>query len=464
MKVKNLIMILSLLLCNACSTKDELDPLNNERVEKNISAKLQMKSVSMVGETKKPPYPIHIYIFNAKDSCVAIQRIEEDDNDTYQVSLILGAYEVYALAGADAEKYNLPTTGNAKPTAELTLKSNNTHSALEAGKAASTLNVVADDEVSCNITVKNIFAQLNVKLTQMPTTTSSIAVTVSNLTSKVHIDGSVSGIGGETTVSCSYDEASQTWSAPATLIFPGVSGEKAKIKVVITDDQSNKKEITVTADRTPESNHPYNLNLKYEKGSISGNISSSDWEAPIEEDIVLNPSTPADPSEEPEVPAVPAESEIPAAGTVWNNCLVLSVSNPTKSGADLLLLSTKEWQIDNKSDITESMISGKIAGYTAETGIPNWIVPTYLDLYTEMSSAVEAQTLTTLNAALSAAGKQTIPFVSHYLMRREETQSITSYLLRFAESSCTYTSYSTRTPPFYLRLVTRYHFEKSNKE
>lgn len=66
-----------------------------------------------VNETdeSKISYPVNIYVFSG-DACIETAKIESEDTP---ISLRLpeGSYDVYAIAGADAETYNLPTKENA---------------------------------------------------------------------------------------------------------------------------------------------------------------------------------------------------------------------------------------------------------------------------------------------------------------------------------------------------------------
>ena len=59
----------------------------------------------------KISYPVNIYVFSG-DVCIETAKIESEETP---ISLRLpeGSYDVYAIAGADTETYNLPTKENA---------------------------------------------------------------------------------------------------------------------------------------------------------------------------------------------------------------------------------------------------------------------------------------------------------------------------------------------------------------
>ena len=287
MKTKLLLSLFIIFLC-ACSKSDVSNDLESGQEAKS-RAVFSLQSVSE-GSDKLPPLPIHLYIFDKNEECVALQTLTAADEE-YSVELIAGTYEAYALAGATAELYNLPTEATASPDSKIELKeTTDTHAALEMGNAGEAINILPNEEATrCDITVKNIFAQLNVELTNMPLETKAITVTISNLCSDIHLDGELTGCNGSATVACTNDNTTNVWQSPSTLIFPGLADSKPQITINITDSKDEVTTINVTGTRPPQSNHPYNLNLGYAKGSWSGSISSSDWEEPIEENITISP-------------------------------------------------------------------------------------------------------------------------------------------------------------------------------
>ena len=79
-------------------------------------------------------YPVQVYVFQG-DMCKAAQTIG-DEGQTLNIPLVEGTYSVYAVAGASATDYTLPTKENATTTTALTLKEGRTLTDLMAATAA----------------------------------------------------------------------------------------------------------------------------------------------------------------------------------------------------------------------------------------------------------------------------------------------------------------------------------------
>jgi hypothetical protein len=62
-------------------------------------------------------YPVQVYVFQG-DECKAVQTIG-DEGQTLNIALVEGAYTVYAVGGASATDYVLPTTSEATTTTGL---------------------------------------------------------------------------------------------------------------------------------------------------------------------------------------------------------------------------------------------------------------------------------------------------------------------------------------------------------
>ena len=454
MKKIPFIAIFALLTWNACTTSEVLEKTHRTDDPRKRTILRLKSAVSASGETKEPPLPIHIYVFDADETCVAMQTLEEE-SEAYQIDLPKGSYDVYALAGATTGAYSLPSQKEAKLSSPITLKnSEGEHAALEMGKSTNAVNVTTDkeEEATCNIQIKNIFAQLNVKLTQVPTGTKAITVAVSNLCSTIQLDGTVSGSEGKTTVVCTNNnEEENIWSAPATLIFPGMENSKTKISIQITNSTDVVKTFVVNGTKCPESNAPYNLNLNLNaaKGILSGNISSSNWNEPIEENISIDLETPQDGTSL-------DLSSIPEEGTVWNDCLVMNVSNTRNDGtsADILLMSTKEWE---NIERTEEAVSAIESSYSVR-GLTGWKAFTKGDILDKINNLVSTKGLTALNSTLQEAGKTPLDKNKLYILREKETRNFpNSYIGQFTDTS--FTAGINYLKTFYLRLVKEYHLE-----
>ena len=80
---------------------------------------------------------MQVYVFQGEE-CEAVQTIG-DAGQTLNIPLVEGTYSVYAVGGASATDYNLPTKEDATSTTALTLKEGKSLTDLMAASAVATL-------------------------------------------------------------------------------------------------------------------------------------------------------------------------------------------------------------------------------------------------------------------------------------------------------------------------------------
>ena len=95
-------------------------------------------AMAQVDGEAKVSYPVNVYVFNGDDACVDVATITSDA-DELRIALPEGSYHVYAIAGADAETYELPTKENATKETAIVLKAGQEHGDLMAASNAVTL-------------------------------------------------------------------------------------------------------------------------------------------------------------------------------------------------------------------------------------------------------------------------------------------------------------------------------------
>lgn len=123
--------------------------------------------VMAVSETdeSKINYPVNIYVFSG-DACIVTAKIESEETP---ISLRLpeGSYDVYAIAGADAETYNLPTKENAAKEYLIKLNDGKTHTDLMAAKNNVTLAYGEENTLTLSLERKVMLIE-NVSIKNVP--------------------------------------------------------------------------------------------------------------------------------------------------------------------------------------------------------------------------------------------------------------------------------------------------------
>lgn len=117
-----LVAVMTLFSCEKYSGDDDW-----ESKEANSTLVVRTRAaMAVVDEEAKVSYPVNIYIFNGSGVCVGVETISSDA-DELKLSLPEGRYDVYAIAGAEADDYELPTKEDATEDAVIALKDGHAH-------------------------------------------------------------------------------------------------------------------------------------------------------------------------------------------------------------------------------------------------------------------------------------------------------------------------------------------------
>lgn len=107
---KLMLLMVAAMLLFSCEKYNEDADFGVKEANSTLIIRTRVMAVSETDESKIS-YPVNIYVFSG-DVCIETAKIESEETP---ISLRLpeGSYDVYAIAGADAETYNLPTKENA---------------------------------------------------------------------------------------------------------------------------------------------------------------------------------------------------------------------------------------------------------------------------------------------------------------------------------------------------------------
>ena len=160
-----------------------------------------------------------------------------------------------------------------------------------------------------------------------------------------------------------------------------------------------------------DANTPYNIMGNYKTGFVvNGVINLAGWNAPQEINFTFGVGSNENEEDSDEEDNEDTDEEreeytvnsIPKVGTIWNNHFVATVLDATASEAELLLLSTTEWDGVTSATHAETphMAANFAASYT-EDGMTNWSIPTR-DEAKLMRTAIGLDKLESINAVLKA--------------------------------------------------------------
>lgn len=316
-------------------------------------------------------YPVQVYVFQG-DDCKAGQTIG-DEGQTLNIPLVEGTYSVYAIAGASATDYTLPTKDNATATTALTLKEGRALTDLMTAQATATLVDGGTNTVTLGLQRKTMFIE-DVTIKKIPTAATAVSVTIAPLWKSLNVSGTYSIAGQSQTIALTKQADNRTWTNDATAFVMPPSSQPASVSVNITIGGTTKTYTYSTSDQL-EAAYKINIDGTYVEAagvSLTGTITGATWlgERTISFNFDENgSSTVVDGS------AVDNSAAFPSAGDTYQGCYVLAVDD-ADDHADVTLLAPTELEFyDANATTMQSNIDAALA--TVTTGdISGWEVPT----------------------------------------------------------------------------------------
>ena len=327
-------------------------------------------------------YPVQVYVMQG-DMCCAAQTIG-DEGQTLNIDLMEGTYSVYAIAGASATDYTLPTKSDGTSTSAITLKDGKAHGDLMAAQATATLIDGGTNTVTLGLQRKTMLIQ-SIEIKKIPTAATAVSVTIAPLWQALCIGGSYSGATGSQTIALTRQDDNRTWTlgGEAIHLLPP-SNQPASVSVNITIDGATKTYTYSCSDQL-EAAYKINIDGTYTEAvgvSLSGTITGATWlgERTISFEFNENGSNGVNGDNgsngnEPNEPNN-SSSDIPAAGDTYQGCFVLAV-NDADDYAEVTLLSPTELTgiYDANTATMQANIDAALATVTSGD-ISGWEVPT----------------------------------------------------------------------------------------
>lgn len=387
-----------LLLCAVVATLFSCEKYNVDAFfNKEANSVLNIKTrASAAGETteSKISYPINIYIFY-ENSCVETTSIESG-NSSISLKLPEGNYEVYAIAGADAENYNLPTKDNATKEYLISLKADKTHGDLMTAKNNITLAYGEENTLTLSLERKVMLLE-NVSIKNVPSNVTAVSVTISPLYENILLNGEYSGENGSQTINLTKGSDGTTWENDVNTYLLEACGQ-ATIKVSLKTDAVTKSYSYTCSDEL-KANYKINISGTYNENGITlnGTITGATWNGTKNINFNFDESgSTTDVNTDGEVEDEQKEEETneetdetvtgvaPQAGTLYKGCYVLRTEQ-TGSGTKVTLMSIESAKglvfIDNDQASIKQAIDDKINSIAANTdGIEGLRLPTLEEL------------------------------------------------------------------------------------
>ena len=320
-------------------------------------------------------YPVQVYVFQG-DKCKAAQTIG-DEGQTLNIPLVEGTYSVYAIAGASATDYTLPTKENATATTALTLKEGRALTDLMAAQAMATLVDGGTNTVTLGLQRKTMFIE-DVTIKKIPTAATAVSVTIAPLWQSLNVSGTYSIAGQSTTIALTKQADNRTWTNDAAAFVMPPSSQPASIGVNITIGGTTKTYTYSTSDQL-EAGYKINIDGTYAEAvgvSLTGTITGATWlgERTISFEFDENGSNVSgnndNNSGDNNNDTPNNQDNFPAVGDTYQGCYVLAVTTIDANSAELTLLSP------NESTVTSASNANAALATLGVDGISDWSIPT----------------------------------------------------------------------------------------
>ncbi len=345
--------------------EENLSPVQTEQVAKANSL-LQLRTRAAGDEDATISYPVQVYVFKG-NKCESVQTIG-DKGQTLNVALVEGTYSIYAIGGASATDYTLPTKDEGTSSSAITLKDGRSLTDLMAASATATLVDGGTNTVTLGMTRKTMLIQ-DVTIKKIPTAATAVSVTIAPLWQALTVSGAFANAGQSQTIALTKQADNRTWTNDATAFVMPPSSQPASVSVNITIGGTTKTYTYSCSDQL-EAGYKINIDGTYTEAvgvNLTGTITGATWlgERTISFEFDENgSSTVVDGS------AVDNSAAFPAAGDTYQGCYVLAVTTIDANSAELTLLSP------NESTVTSASNANAALATLGVDGISDWSIPT----------------------------------------------------------------------------------------
>lgn len=376
-----LVAVMTLFSCEKYSGDDDW-----ESKEANSTLVVRTRAaMAVVDEEAKVSYPVNIYIFNGSGVCVGVETISSDA-DELKLSLPEGRYDVYAIAGAEADDYELPTKEDATEDAVIALKDGHAHGDLMT--AGNSVSLAYGEENTLTLSLERKVMMLEtVTINNVPSNVTAVSVTVAPLYENIMLNGGYSGDNGEYTVSLAKGETGNTWKSGASVYLPEASAA-ATVKVSFTTDDKTIS-YSYTCPEELKANYKINISGTYSGDGVelNGSIIGETWAGTtnVTFEFSDNGSSESGVTGDDETPS---NDVAPEVGTLYEGCYVLRKEQPDgNTVVTLMSVNGKAYlDFDEEYDGQEQIKSVMDAGIEELTqdlnvdGIYGWRLATLEDM------------------------------------------------------------------------------------
>lgn len=392
MKKQNKIIALATIVALAvtsCSKEVIMEETSKQEPNSTLNIRTRIGDEALQENGPKVSYPVNIYIFNTEGQCSEYLQITDESTDI-SVELLEGTYNVYAIAGADATTYELPTKEEATTESQIKLigekhgdlmTAENMVSLADGGENTLTLTLQRKVMLIQDIAIKNV-----------PTYIKAVTVTIAPLYESLLINGSYAEEAGPQEITLAEDGDTKVWKNAEGMYLLPPTGASATITINMTDNEDQIKSYSYTCSDELKANYKIKINGTYSERigvELSGTITGAEWAG--EEEITFDfdetgsePIAPDDitPDGEEDNPVI--SETAPEVGSFYQDKYYVLKSESANGKTNVTLMTTEETNsvikevvdVSNEQDDVRSAVNAAIAELTADSDIKGWRLPT----------------------------------------------------------------------------------------
>lgn len=437
MKKQNKIIALATIVALAvtsCSKEVIMEETSKQEPNSTLNIRTRIGDEALQENGPKVSYPVNIYIFNTEGQCSEYLQITDESTDI-SVELLEGTYNVYAIAGADATTYELPTKEEATTESQIKLigekhgdlmTAENMVSLADGGENTLTLTLQRKVMLIQDIAIKNV-----------PTYIKAVTVTIAPLYESLLINGSYAEEAGPQEITLTEEENTKVWkNAEGIYLLPPTSGS-ATITVNMTDNENQIKSYSYTCSDELKANYKIKINGTYSERigvELSGTITGAEWAG--EEEITFDfdetgsePIAPDDitPDGEEDNPVI--SETAPAVGSFYQDKYYVLKSESSNGKTNVTLMTTeeadnvidREISVPNDQDAVRTAVDAAIAKLTADSDIKGWRLPTIEEM------DYISENIDNIRVHFENAKKDFFDFSEFYFMTKQDVISSYSF-------------------------------------
>ena len=327
----NLLAVISVFVISACE-KNVIDEAVDYK-ENDSKLTVLTRASGDDNASGEISYPVNIYIFDNEGKCVALDKIDSE-NTEMSINIGSGNYDVYAIAGADAGKYDLPSKESATKETVISLKEGQEHGCLMAANASTTVKPGENNTVTLALKRKVMLIG-SITINNIPDDVTDVIVTISPL----------------------YEN-----------LLLNVDDAAIKVSLVRGEEVES---FTSNSINALKANSRINIVGSYDKSTLKATITGEDWED--FQDVILTFDDDGG-----VVPPVTPPSPIPTVGSIYEDAALVLSAVPGDNETVVTLMSIAESSglvFEDNQESVNSVVKEAVNDL-AVSGISGWRLAT----------------------------------------------------------------------------------------